>query len=103
MTAGTRYSFGGNIKKPRQLLPGGYISFVDPQKDEFEQILFLGETPELHTLGSANGQRSLRVFVDGKTREKVRGSRKPNQTLTQSNRQHREILEAGALKRATLY
>ena len=103
VTAGTRYSFGGNIKKPRQLLPGGYISFIDPQKDEWEQILFLGETPELHTLGSADGQRSLRVFVDGKTREKVRGSRKPNQTLTQSNRQHREILEAGALKRATLY
>src|SRR5579864_7947614 len=35
VTSGTRYSFGGNIKKPRQLLPGGYISFIDPTKDEF--------------------------------------------------------------------
>ncbi len=103
VTSSARYSFGGNIKKPRQLLPGGYISFTDPQKDEWEQILFLGETPELHNLGPADGQKSLRVFVDGKTREKVRGSRKPNQTLTQANRQHREVLEAGAIKRATLY
>jgi hypothetical protein len=103
VTAGTRYSFGGNIKKPRQILPGGYISFIDTQKDEWEQILFLGETPELRDLGSAEGQRSLRVFVDGKTRDKVRNGRKPNQTLTQYNRQHREILEASALKRATLY
>jgi hypothetical protein len=36
----------GNIKKPRQILPGGYISFIDPQKDEVEQILFLGPTPQ---------------------------------------------------------
>ncbi len=28
-TAGARYSFTGAIKKPRQLLQGGYISFVD--------------------------------------------------------------------------
>jgi hypothetical protein len=102
VTSGTRYSFGGNIKKPRQLLPGGYISFVDPQKDEVEQILFLGDTPELRDLGSASGQ-SLRVFVDGKTRDKVRNSRSPNQALTQFNRQHREILSAVAARRGKAY
>jgi hypothetical protein len=102
VTSGTRYSFGGHIKKPRQLLPGGYISFVDPQKDEVEQILWLGDAPELRDLGSASGQ-SLRVFVDGKTREKVRNSRSPNQALTQANRQHREILSAVAAKRGKAY
>src|SRR5579859_7262298 len=27
---GVRYSFNGSIERPRQLLPGGYISFVNP-------------------------------------------------------------------------
>ena len=102
VTAGTRYSFGGNIKKPRQLLPGGYISFIDPQKDEVEQILWLGDVPELRDLGSASGQ-SLRVFVDGKTREQVRNSRTPNHELTQFNREHREVLSAVAARRGKAY
>jgi hypothetical protein len=102
VTAGTRYSFGGNIKKPRQVLPGGYISFVDPVKDEIEQILFLGEKPELRDLGPAGGA-SLRAFVDGKTHELVRKSRKPNNTLAQANREHRTLLEKVALHRAKAY
>src|SRR5579863_3336840 len=32
-TSGTLYSFGGNIQEPRQVLPGGYISFVNPETD----------------------------------------------------------------------
>src|SRR5215471_18748494 len=62
-TSGTRYSFAGNIKVPRQILPGGYISFVNPELDEMQQILFLGATPELRTLGPAEGG-SLRMWVD---------------------------------------
>jgi hypothetical protein len=76
VTSGTRYSFGGHIKKPRQLLPGGYISFVDPQKDEVEQILWLGDAPELRDLGSASGQ-SLRVFVDGRRARKCATAVRP--------------------------
>jgi len=30
VTAGTRYSFAGHIQRPRQVLPGGYISYADP-------------------------------------------------------------------------
>ena len=102
VTAGTRYSFGGNIKRPREILPGGYISFIDVQKEEVEQILFLGSTPELRDLGSATGS-SLRVFVDGKTRELVRKGRTPNQALSQWCRDHREIREAAALRRGERY
>src|SRR5258708_10741863 len=36
-TAGTRYSFNGSIQRPRQILPGGYISFVNPQNAEGQQ------------------------------------------------------------------
>jgi hypothetical protein len=101
-TAGTRYSFGGNIKRPRQLLPGGYISFIDPQKDEIEQILFLGRTPELRVLGPADGA-SLRLLVDNKTRELVRGSRKANDALAKACAARRQILEVAALHRGRAY
>jgi hypothetical protein len=96
---GTRYSFGGNIKKPRQLLPGGYISFVDTAKHEVEQILWLGAKPQHKNLGHAKGP-SLRVFVDGQTRALVREGRKPNHDLTNANKAHREALDASARVRA---
>lgn len=102
VTAGTRYSFGGNIKRPREILPGGYISFINPQKDEIEQILFLGEAPQLRDLGPVNGA-SLRVFVDGKTWELVRKGRKPDPTITRRTRAHRELMEAAAARKATRY
>jgi hypothetical protein len=102
VTTSARYSFGGNIKRPRQILPGGYISFIDTQKDEIEQILFLGSKPELRDLGPAGGA-SLRAFVDNKTHDLVRKSRKPNPTLASGNREHRNLLEKAALRRAEMY
>jgi hypothetical protein len=63
--SGTRYSFTGALTKPRQILPGGYISFVNQASDEWQQILFLGSTPQLKTLGPASGdKRSMREWVD---------------------------------------
>jgi hypothetical protein len=96
VVAGTRYSFGGNITKPRQILPGGYISFTDPQSDDMEQILFLGAKPVLRNLGPADGS-SLRKFVDWKTYPLVLKSRKPNSTLAKECKAHREIVEKAAL------
>ncbi|HXK07711.1 MAG TPA: hypothetical protein VMS37_35285 [Verrucomicrobiae bacterium] len=101
-TAGTRYSFGGHIERPRQLLPGGYISFVNPQSEEMEQILWLGAKPELRNLGPATGN-SLRAFVDGRTYEQSTKAKKPNKSLTAWNKAHRERLEAVAGRRAAAY
>jgi hypothetical protein len=102
VTAGTRYSFGGNIKKPRQVLQGGYISFANPESNELQQILFLGSKPELKNLGPASGL-SLRAFVDGHTNALVAKSRKANHSLAKHCKEHREIAEAAALKRAKAY
>jgi hypothetical protein len=102
VTHGTRYSFGGNIQKPRQVLPGGYISFANPKSNELQQILFLDSTPELRTLGPASGL-SLRAFVDGKTNDLIFKSRKPNQALAKRCAAHREIVEAAALERRKSY
>jgi hypothetical protein len=40
VTPGTQYSFKGNIKRPRQLLPGGYISYVQAD-GTWNQILWV--------------------------------------------------------------
>jgi hypothetical protein len=69
-TPGTRYSFTGAVTRPRQLLPGGYISFVNQETDQWEQILWVdpGKPPTLNDLGPAQGA-SLRAWVDGQMRK----------------------------------
>jgi len=101
-TAGTRYSFGGHITRPREVLPGGYISFVNTQSDELQQILRLGAKPQLRDLGPARGL-SLRAFVDNQTHEIVGRSRKPNAELTQTSAMHRDLLHAAAVQKAKRY
>jgi hypothetical protein len=101
-TAGTRYSFGGHVERPRQVLPGGYISFIDSEKEEVQQILFLGPKPVLHNLGPATGP-SLRMFIDNSTLAKVYHNRKPNQKLSAWCESHREHIKAGAIRKARSY
>ena len=102
VTAGTRYSFGGNIKEPRQVLPGGYISFINEEAEEIQQILYLGEKPVLNNLGRATGP-SLRVFVDSKTHAQVMDKRKPNRELSEWCQKHRQHIEAVSIRRAKSY
>jgi hypothetical protein len=105
-TGGTRYSFAGHIERPRQLLPGGYISFVDPTADDFQQILFLGPKPVERTLGPATGS-SLRVFVDNHTYPDVLKSRKQSadKTAQLSKRltAYRQSINTAATHRGTAY
>jgi hypothetical protein len=103
-TSGTRYSFGGNLSRPRQILPGGYISYVNTESkpEEWEQILYLGKTPELKKLGPVKGA-SVRAFIDGKTHIRVRDSRKPNPALTEFCTAHRTRIGAATAKRSQMY
>jgi len=61
---GVRYSFTGSIQAPRQVLPGGYISWIDPFCDELHQLQFVDTTlpPHVVRLGGPNN-RSLREGV----------------------------------------
>ena len=99
---GTRYSFGGNIKRPRELLPGGYISFANPQSQEIQQILFIGSKPVLKNLGPASGP-SLRMYIDSMTYDLVKKNRKPNRALAKHAAKHREIITSAALARGKAY
>lgn len=40
-TPGTRCSFSGALTAPRQILPGGYISFVNQETDEWQQLQYV--------------------------------------------------------------
>ena len=100
--AGTRYSFGGNIQRPRQLLPGGYISFVNPQADEVQQILFLGAKPELRNLGTAGGA-SLREFVDNRTHERSAARRRTDAKFNAWLADHRSRLDSDARRHMDSY
>jgi hypothetical protein len=56
-TPGTRYSFTGAIKAPRQLLPGGYISFVDPISGRWSRSSGSTPTDRLSSTTSARPRR----------------------------------------------
>jgi hypothetical protein len=65
-TAGTRYSFTGAIKAPRQILPGGYISWVNTVQDEWQQLMWVdpSEAPYIQNIGTADQSMSLRQWID---------------------------------------
>jgi len=114
VTPGTRYSFTGAVKAPRQLLPGGYISYVDEAADEVRQILWVDPTkpPQYKNLGQADlsKHRSLRGWVDAvmmhdraiqKAQHPVIHERLED--LARRDHERREILDKIATKRAHLY
>jgi hypothetical protein len=110
VTPGTRYSFTGAIKAPRQILPGGYISWVNQQTNEMQQLLWVDPTkaPKIVNLGPASGA-SLREWVDnymaqsaGKTT--VRANRQGlNEELMAHCRAKRASLDVISQARAKLY
>ena len=66
VTAGTRYSFTGAVKAPRQILPGGYISWVNTVQDEWQQLLWVdpSKKPYIQNIGPADPSKSLREWID---------------------------------------
>ncbi len=73
---GVRYSFRNSPPGPREILPGGYISWHDPVTDHWwQQTWFSGPTPQFRDLGVMTGRvASLRAAVDakGQTARRIR-------------------------------
>jgi hypothetical protein len=67
-TAGRRYSFTGAIKRPRQVLRGGYISWRVASTGEWWQQTYFGSSPQIVNLGAMPRGQSPREFTDGRTR-----------------------------------
>ncbi|MDO3644150.1 hypothetical protein [Mucilaginibacter sp. L3T2-6] len=69
-SASVRYSFTGSIKKPREVLPGGYLSWFDPESQQIWQAINRGNGLEFRDLGTSPGGFSLRHYVDSQMRLK---------------------------------
>jgi len=104
VTPGTRYSFTGAITAPRQILKGGYISFINPQAGEVQQILYVdpSKPPQLMNLGPAQGA-SLRRWVHQKSDDLVRKYRQMNPGLLERCKKHRASLDAAAVRHDALF
>jgi hypothetical protein len=86
---GVRYSFTGAIKKPRQVLQGGYLSWHDPMSDHWwQQTFFSGSEAVFRDLGVlARDGQSIRSIL---------------YSLTPEPRRLSHIEENTAIMRATL-
>src|SRR5580700_4349429 len=106
-TAGTRYSFTGAITAPRQLLKGGYISYIDLATNQWQQILWVNPGPPVYNnLGPAAKGKSLREWIDievAKYKNKTKFQRELNQSLLDTCDQHRTKLSKIAVLRAKRY
>jgi hypothetical protein len=109
-TTGTRYSFTGAVKLPREILPGGYISWIDPATEEWQQLQYLDpkSAPKIVDLGPASGA-SLREWVHTRNRDaglRTTGtvSKDPsNNALLQRCKERRAALDQMAVKRGDSY
>ncbi len=72
LTPATRYSYMGVITKPKQVLPGGYVSWYEPVTNKLWQQFNVNGTL---TLRSFDNQKpptlSMRAFIDSQTQEVV--------------------------------
>ncbi len=60
-----QYSFTGAIKKPKQILPGGYLSWMIPATGEWWQAVYFGKKITFRSLGVlANNKKSWREIID---------------------------------------
>ncbi|MBV8201150.1 MAG: hypothetical protein JOZ15_11060 [Acidobacteria bacterium] len=62
---GVQYSFTGKITEPRQVLPGGYLSWHDPTDDHWYQARYFTQRVRIVDLGVFDaGVKSLRAEMD---------------------------------------
>jgi hypothetical protein len=105
-TPGTRYSFTGAVKAPRGLLPGGYITWVDPHSSKLQQILWIDPRlpPHFRDMGAAPKDMSLRGFIDSKTHPLVRSKWvEPSAKVKAHRKANRDALAKAAKARAKHY
>ena len=111
-TPGTRYSFTGAIEQPRQILPGGYISWVNQEEDEMQQLLWVDpdSPPTIKNLGPPPSGTSLRVWIDntmhskyGKTTVRSEKGKALSASVRKRHAAKRDSLERIAEARAKMY
>jgi hypothetical protein len=103
---GVRYSFTGRIKRPREILPGGYISWLNPRIGTMQQLRWFDrpEVVDLPGKPAASGRGTLRGFVDEQTRPPMRLSHLNARSRPVIHRNERaEWLQAASAMRTASY
>jgi hypothetical protein len=103
MTPSVRYSFTGALTAPRQIKPGGYISWVNAAANEVQQLQYLdpNKPPVIKNLGAWSDAQSLRSFADSKSRPTALISETPKShaLLKRSSAQRVMVAEFTAARR----
>jgi len=70
---GVRYSFTGAITEPRQVLRGGYLSWLDIASDIWWQEVWFDDNPTFRSLGQLSASNgSFRSQIDRRTEEAIK-------------------------------
>jgi hypothetical protein len=82
-TAGVQYSFAGSITAPRQVLPGGYLSWQDPTDKTWWQLQNLTGDPQIVQVDAGDLQNmALREYIDKAVRvARARPSKRKTRAL----------------------
>lgn len=85
VVAGGRYSFTRDIKAPRQVLKGGYISWHDPVSDHWFQQIYFDAKPQFRDLGqlTAKPNENLRALLYRHTPERIASKKTEFKAATQ--------------------
>jgi hypothetical protein len=68
--AGGQYCFSGAVERPRQVLPGGYLTWRDSTSNRWHQLNFFGQQPEVREMGTRPAtEASARTWITAQTRE----------------------------------
>jgi phospholipase D-like protein len=106
VSPGVRYSFSGRIKRPREILPGGYISWLNPSLGTMQQLRWF-DKPEILDLPGRPAQSArgtLRGFVDANTRPPMRLSRLAARSHAVTHQQRRaQWLQTASTLRTAAY
>ena len=63
--SGVQYSYTGAITKPREVLPGGYLSWQNPTDENWYQLIYPDTGPDIVNLGKLDSQEAcLRASID---------------------------------------
>ena len=98
---GVRHSFTGAIKRPRQVLRGGYLSWHDPVSDDWFQEIFFGSEPQFRNIGplTNKGEDNFRTQIYYKTPEAF-ATRVPQEESAGLLTAARDSVETAASSRA---
>jgi hypothetical protein len=100
--SGIRYSFTDAIREPREVLPGGYLSWLDPMTNSWWQETWFGGAQsvfrELGPLSAANG--SIRSQIDRLTSRATHDAVMPGRAAARAAGLPRPMLRDSSARRA---